>query len=429
MANERIAGTKCAADYDPSERKRQFAEPSRSHDERSEFERDRSRIIHSAAFRRLQGKTQVFGLGGSDFFRTRLTHTLEVAQIGKGIALRCKYADPDLVEAVCLAHDLGHPPFGHAGEEELHSCMKRWGGFEANAQNLRVIQQLEAKSGSYDGLNLTRATIDGLLKYKKPYRTLRHIRRSKFFYGPDASLVKWACEGNKSDLSFECQIMDWADDIAYSVHDLEDGIRAGMISEDLVQDSTFTRKVKEAFERKGGHFEQKDYNSIYQMIRKAFPTALGTNNNRRERARKAQRKSVMADLINSFIDRTHTKTNAGKKPTRYQYSLDIPKEVTNECYLLKQVVWEAIINDERIATLERKAKTIVRSLFEEFTQPRSDTRELFPPDFRERLDQANTVADKARVACDYIAGMTDAHAFRVYSRLREPELASIFEIL
>jgi dGTPase len=429
MPNERIPGRKVAADYDPSERKRQFDEPPRSHDERSEFERDQSRIIHSAAFRRLQGKTQVFGLGGSDFFRTRLTHSLEVAQIGKGIALRCKYADPDLVEAVCLAHDLGHPPFGHAGEEELHSCMKRWGGFEANAQNLRIIQQLEVKSSRYDGLNLTRATIDGLLKYKKQYRTLRYIRRSKFFYNPDASLVKWACEGNKGDLSFECQIMDWADDIAYSVHDLEDGIRAGMISEDLVQDSAFTRKVKEAFERKGGRFDYKDYASVFQEIQKAFSTAGGNDNNRRERARKAQRKSVMADLINSFIDKTGYKTNAGKKPTRYQYSLDIPPEVRNECYLLKQVVWEAIINDERIATLERKAKTIVRSLFKEFTQPQGDTRELFPRDFRERLDQANTDADKARVACDYIAGMTDTHAFRVYSRLREPELTSIFEIL
>jgi dGTPase len=429
MANERIAGTKCAADYDPSERERQFVEVPRSHDERSEFERDRSRIIHSAAFRRLQGKTQVFGLGGSDFFRTRLTHTLEVAQIGKGIALRCKYADPDLVEAVCLAHDLGHPPFGHAGEEELHSCMKRWGGFEANAQNLRVVQQLEAKSSMYDGLNLTRATIDGLLKYKKPYRTLGHARRSKFFYNPDANLLKWACEGNRNDLSFECQIMDWADDIAYSVHDLEDGIRAGMIYEDLVEDNAFTKKVKEAFETKGGQFDYKDYNSVFQEIQKALSPTGGIGNNRRERARKAQRKSAMADLINSFIDRTGCKANAGKKPTRYQYSLDIPKEVRNECHLLKQVVWEAIIDDERIATLERKAKTIVRSLFEEFTCRRTDTRELFPPDFRERLDRAKSGADRARVACDYIAGMTDAHAFRVYSRLREPELTPIFEIL
>jgi predicted deoxyguanosinetriphosphate triphosphohydrolase len=271
MANERIAGTKCAADYDPSERERQFVEVPRSHDERSEFERDRSRIIHSAAFRRLQGKTQVFGLGGSDFFRTRLTHTLEVAQIGKGIALRCKYADPDLVEAVCLAHDLGHPPFGHAGEEELHSCMKRWGGFEANAQNLRVVQQLEAKSSMYDGLNLTRATIDGLLKYKKPYRTLGHARRSKFFYNPDANLLKWACEGNRNDLSFECQIMDWADDIAYSVHDLEDGIRAGMIYEDLVEDNAFTKKVKEAFETKGGSLTTKTTILSSKRFRKRSP--------------------------------------------------------------------------------------------------------------------------------------------------------------
>ena len=429
MPNERIAGIKCAADYDPSERERQFDDPPRPHDERSEFERDRSRIIHSAAFRRLQGKTQVFGLGGSDFFRTRLTHSLEVAQIGKGIALRCKYANPDLVEAVCLAHDLGHPPFGHAGEEELHNCMTKRGGFDANAQNIRIIQQLEMKSDKFDGLNLTRATIDGLLKHKKAYSEVKGDQDPKFYYDTDADLVNWASEGNKRNLSFECQIMDWADDIAYSVHDLEDGIRAGMISIDLVEDSTFTRKVKEAFARKGERFDYKDYTFVCQEVQKAFFITGGTENSRRERARKAQRKSVMADLINSFIDNTGYKIDGSKKPTRYQYSLDIPKEVKNECYLLKQVVWEAIISDERIATLRRKAKTIVGSLFEEFTRRQTDTRELFPPDFRERLDQVNTVADKARVACDYIAGMTDAHAFRVYSRLREPELTPIFEIL
>jgi len=413
--------------YDESEWKRQPDERFRKNDERSPFERDRSRIIHSTAFRRLQGKTQVFGLGGSDFFRTRLTHSLEVAQIGKGIALRCKHADPDLVEAVCLAHDLGHPAFGHAGEIELQKRMAKHGGFNANAQNLRIVAQLEAKSEGYYGLNLTPATIDGLLKYKVSYSNFSSVLRRKrphgFYYDTDRKLVKWACEGNKEP-SFECDIMEWADNIAYSVHDLEDGMKAGMITQSLMDDSVFMSKVKQEFEADGSLLDTPDLEFVQQHIKEAYPDS-GT-----EHYRKAKRKTIMAELINYFISNTSCKPNRATHLTRYQWLLDIPPYVGNRCRLLKTIVWEAIMVDERIATLERKAKTIVGTLFEEFTQwSRKDTRELFPPDFRERLDKAVSGQEKYRVACDYIAGMTDAHALRVYTRLREPESSSIFEIL
>lgn len=210
-------------------------------DKRSEFEKDGNRIMHSTAFRRMQGKTQVFGLGVGDFFRTRLTHSLEVAQIGKGIAIFCGHADTDLVEAAGLAHDIGHPPFGHTGEKVLKQKMEDSGGFEANTQNLRVLSRLEFRTAlkEQEGLNLTRATLDALLKYKTPYKTpYSKVNKEKpkakwrFYYDEDDELVKWASKGSPSAdaKSFECQIMNWADDIAYSTHDLEDGIKAGLIS-------------------------------------------------------------------------------------------------------------------------------------------------------------------------------------------------------
>lgn len=218
---------------------RKTADRRRDYEERDHFEIDRSRIVHSAAFRRLQGKTQVFTAGEGDFFRTRLTHSIEVAQIGKGLALRLK-ADPVLVETVSLVHDIGHPPFGHAGENELKSLMMQYGGFEANAQNIRILTKLETKSGNYCGLNLTRAVIDGQTKYKETFCQERAARGSqkKFIYEEDLPIVEWAGKDAQKEVegydsswkSFECEIMDWADDIAYAVHDLEDSIHAGYIS-------------------------------------------------------------------------------------------------------------------------------------------------------------------------------------------------------
>jgi len=212
--------------YRPSDLEQLTIDPLRKGEERTKFERDRSRIVHSAAFRRLQGKTQVITTGQGDFFRTRLTHSLEVAQIAKGLALALG-ADTDLVESLALAHDIGHPPFGHVGESELARLMKNFGGFEANAQNLRVLAQLEQKSGSYNGLNLTRATIDGLLKY----RTNRGAPDSngKYdHYDDDVTLFQWATADafpNPTARPFECDLLDWADDIAYAVHDLEDACK------------------------------------------------------------------------------------------------------------------------------------------------------------------------------------------------------------
>src|SRR5579872_6219571 len=219
--------------YSDSDIERQFEEPNPAKQaSRSAFEIDKGRIIHSAAFRRLQGKTQVLGAGRRDFYRTRLTHSLEVAQIGRGIcneipAISDFKVDTDLVETICLAHDIGHPPFGHSGEECLNELMFKDGGFGANAQNLRVVTFIETKRKE-GGLNLSRAALDGLTKYptlfsKKEFKD----RKPEFVYPDHKGLLNWIKKGvlNPSNRPIECEIAEWADTSVYSVNDIEDNFR------------------------------------------------------------------------------------------------------------------------------------------------------------------------------------------------------------
>ena len=227
-----------AAGYDSHATARRAAEPAKqvpAADQRGPFIRDRARVLHSSALRRLAAKTQVVEVGAGDFPRTRLTHSLECAQIGRelGAELGC---DPDLVDAACLAHDLGHPPFGHNGEMALAELAASCGGFEGNAQSLRLLTRLEAKvSGA--GLNLTRATLDATIKYpwaapRNPPQLASDAAPVKFgYYADDAVAFSWIREGAPDgQLCLEAQVMDWADDVAYSVHDLEDGLHAGHIT-------------------------------------------------------------------------------------------------------------------------------------------------------------------------------------------------------
>ena len=424
--------------YYKHDRERLTPEKRAPTEERGDFERDRSRIIHSAAFRRLQGKTQVFTVGEGDFFRTRLTHSLEVAQIGKGLALRLR-ADTDLVEAICLVHDIGHPPFGHAGEDELKKLMACYGGFEANAQNNRVLTKLETKS-AYEGLNLTRAVIDGQLKYRKAYPE----DRCKFIYEDDVELMDWAgkeaCavvgESNRQLRSFECEIMDWADDIAYAVHDLEDSVHSGYIDAATLQNEP---ALDEIIDEIAEEFKGNDVDIprvCNEFLRNYLPEqnpdfrTLGSTNDYRER--KANRKGLTSALINRYIVST-LRVERGDAPEppvswRYFYSVYVPIEHRVEVSLLKKLVMKFVIESPQIRTLEEKARHIVRSLFTKLIEA-DDVEQLLPNDWKEYLQGNYCERDKARVVSDYIAGMTDHYAQKTYARLFLPDQGSIYEVL
>ena len=413
-------------------------------DERRPFERDRSRIIHSAAFRRLQRKTQVFSMGESDFFRTRLTHSLEVAQIGKGLALRAG-ADTDLVESICLIHDIGHPPFGHAGEDRLKELMRVYGGFEANAQNIRIITNLEVKSEKYEGLNLTRAVIDGQLKYKEAHSG--RINQRKFIYSDDLYLIEWAggearnlIEGAETNWkSFECEIMDWADDIAYAVHDLEDSIRAGYIDASTFRKNNIldeiVYEISDKFKDENVNVRATVDSLMNDLLWKEYPHFRLLSDIPTEKLLKAHRKQLTSTLIGKYVKGVDRKKrgNPIKKLTRrdskrYLYTLDIPVEHRVEVAFIKKLVMRFVIASPQIQMIEETAKTVIESLFTKFME-RNNIEFLLPEDWKEQLPHNASMMERARTVCDYISGMTDDYAYKTYAKLFLPNQGSIYEVL
>ena len=410
--------------YTAADWQRQHHDIQRFNDERSPFELDRSRIIHCAAFRRLQGKTQIFGVAHDDFFRTRLTHSLEVAQIAKGIALIVG-ANPDLVEAICLAHDIGHPPFGHAGERTLDTCMceRTYGHFESNAQNLRTLTRLEFKKTVYPGLNLSRATLDGLLKHKIVHGALG----APLCYESERELVDWIIQDTPpTETSIETQIMDWADQVAYSVHDLEDGIHAQMITSARLNDPTLKREIMAQVEPTYPQvLIEETYASLVRDVRRI--EELG---DARERA--ATRKQLTSVLIHGFVTGAKLKLRrrggaANGEQSRYDVKLMVGKTEYGRSAVLKAIAQRLIVHDQRVATLERRSTFVIRRLFEELSRP--DSVDLYPDEFRAFFLEAQTDAERARVTCDYIASMTDSYAEMLYQRLFSPGNGSIFDAL
>jgi dGTPase len=344
---------------------------------RSEFGRDRDRIIHSTAFRRLEYKTQVFINHEGDLFRTRLTHSLEVAQIGRSVANALKL-NADLVEAICLAHDLGHTPFGHVGQDELNRCMhKACGeGFEHNLQSLRIVDKLEERYAQFDGLNLTFETREGILKHCsiKTAKTLGDLG-SRFL--------------NDTQPSLEAQLANIADELAYNFHDVDDGLRAGIITlEQLKKVSIVAEELS--------------------YLQKKYPALNG----------RRLHKELVRHLINKTIYDLIEATTLNLKKNNIITPQDVYKALPIVIYTepmmqkqkdLKKFLLKNLYKHSSVMQLRFKSANIVRRLFEAFV---SDTG-LLPESYQEKIPSSGL----HRVVADYISGMTDRYAFRQYNRL------------
>ena len=357
-------------------RGRVHAEPGHSY--RGEYQRDRDRVIHSTAFRRLVYKTQVFVNHEGDLYRTRLTHSLEVAQIARTVAGRLGLNE-QLVEAICLSHDLGHTPFGHAGQDALNACMRDFGGFEHNLQSLRVVDELEEKYADFPGLNLSYETREGILKHcsKRNARELGELGQ-RFL--------------NRQQPGLEAQLANIADAIAYNNHDVDDGLRAGMITiEALTEVRLFGEQHAQVIERHPGLTGRR---LIHETVRLMI--------NR-----------VVTDLID-----TTSENLAANRPDSIDAVRDLPQQVLFSDDMLEQhqamkaFLMEHLYKHDRVAEMTRNADTVVTELFALFF----DDPSLMPDG---HAAKANGVADevKARAVADYVAGMTDRYALAAYEDL------------
>ena len=418
-------------------------------DLRDDGDVDYARVIHSAPFRRLQGKTQILNLGDSDFYRTRLTHSLEVAQIAGGLVKQLAGSFPDhpataslpghsLIQAIACAHDLGHPPFGHGGEVALNYCMRDAGGFEGNGQTLRILTgPLEATP--QPGLNLTRRSLLGVLKYPASYARVANpairprlheggsVLRSldvtastppKCYLDTEAETVGWILaplhdndrvrfaqiqnvDGKHSETlhkSLDCSIMDVADDIAYGVHDLEDAIALK-----LVTAKDFERAV--TAEASASFRQPQD-----QIVAALFGPSHA-------------RKAMIGALVHHFIASIRFVSDNQFDAPLLRHRVELPKAPRAFLKALKAFIFRAVILSPEVQQMEFKGQSMVVAVFEAL---QSDPERLLPLAWRDRFSETNGAA---RVICDYVAGMTDPYLLKTYERLFAPRMGSVFDRL
>jgi len=403
----------------------------RPDDYRSAFQIDRDRIIYSTAFRRLQSKTQVFVSGEFDFYRTRLTHSIEVAQIGRSIChfLQVQgdplaedfYIDSDLVEAVCLAHDLGHPPYGHAGERKLHELMREQGGFEGNAQTLRLLAAIlyQTETGTY-GMSPTRAFLDGVLKYKMLQSELEYPEHH-FLYGDQEQIRRFVFgdreipselltgEALNNVKSIECQIMDWADDTAYSLNDIIDGVRAGFLTFEKIESWAAQRDLSPY-----------DLHLIDELQEAVLADKL---------------EAVFSRKIGNYVRACrliHQRGFLSEITNRHAFGLEIDQGVRREVGFYKEMAVDIIFRSPQLQQMEFRGSAILGHIwdafFEHYIQPPRRPLRILPKAVSHLLEQAPTEREKLRFICDHIAGMTDGGAMRTYRRLSDPDFSSIVDL-
>jgi dGTPase len=372
------------AQQDEGSRGRRFPEPPPRH--RTEYQRDRDRIVHSTAFRRLVYKTQVFVNHEGDLYRTRLTHSLEVAQIARSVARALGLNEP-LAEAICLAHDLGHTPFGHAGQDALNECMREFGGFEHNLQSLRVVDELEERYAEFPGLNLTFETREGILKHCSANNARRLGELGARFL-------------ERHQPSLEAQLANLADAIAYNNHDVDDGIRAGLISiEELRGIAIFRRQ--------------------HDLVTARYP-GLGSRRLVHEVVRR-----MIDYLVNDLVGASGESLAAAAPDSaddvraRSEPLLTFSEQVQAEHLELKRYLHQHLYRHYRVLRMTTKAKRVVRELFGAMF----DDVDLMPTEHQEaarRMEGEDGRPGRARAVADYIAGMTDRFAIGEYGRLFDP---------
>lgn len=404
----------------------------RHDDYRTPFEQDRDRIIHTASFRRLQAKTQVFLSGEYDFYRTRLTHSLEVAQIGRSI---CSYLqrnspvfsdtyhiDPHLVEAVCLSHDLGHPPFGHAGERTLHTVMRPHGGFEGNAQTLRLLTEtVYSHKSSRKGMNPTRAFLDGVLKYKTLFSELENPK-NHFVYDEQREFLEFVFDGadifsafpagkeRDAFRSIECQIMDWADDVAYSLNDVADGIHSGFITQQKIERWAESQQLD-------GELQDSLTRLFAAMKEGRVERSLASRIGRYIAA------CSVEETTNVMSDRTN----------RYRYRLVIDGKARKESKMFKDISLALVFRSPQLHQLEKKGDYLLKRIYDTFAEnylgKEKFAMNLLPAYVEQNFLSTVDTRRRARLLCDYIAGMTDGFAIRTYKRLFDPEFGSMVDLI